>query len=706
MDDNKRLAADWLDRIERQIQKRKKGWGKDAELAERSYGAPVDDQEDSYGKSLHFNILYSNAETIIPSVINSTPQPDIRERHNLGDKLARSAADKLERAVATQVDDAALLEEIEAVARDAYLYGRGIPRVRFEPGRVGYEVTAWRDYVEGPARRYDQVPWIAYRHSLDRDELERLKNPEVYSPPQGTAHEAKDDVTVWEVWDKTSRNVYFIHKDEAALIDIMPDPLGLSNFFPSGKPVQPVETTGTRDPMVPFKAYEKLAGELDRITSRINALTDGLRAKGATAAIADDLQRWAEAEDNTITVVSDVEALLQTAGGLEKAIAWWPIENIVAVLRELYLAREQTKQAIYEITGISDIVRGASKTAETATAQQIKTQWGSLRIKRMQTIIERCVRQMFLMTVELIASKFSTDEIAMACGEPLTPEEEQLIRSPMMHYRIDVESDSTVREDLGKRRAEMAEFLQATASYFQVVQPIIASEPQTAGPAVAMYAAFARQYNLGRQAESALDQLTEMIEQAAQQAPEPSPEQQAMRAELKLKQDKLVLDGRIAEQDLELKKQDRMANAIGIKIKQAELGLKERELDLKGDVAAFDAAKAVEEIKIEKTAAASGKDRMRQIYVYRNGVMVHKQTGEPMNAGDWVPQAPMVVPDTPGYASPIDGRWIEGRRARRYDLDSNNCVEAGDSDMSLHHKSGGFKNKRFARKHGLKHRED
>lgn len=36
--------------------------------------------------------------------------------------------------------------------------------------------------------------------------------------------------------------------------------------------------------------------------------------------------------------------------------------------------------------------------------------------------------------------------------------------------------------------------------------------------------------------------------------------------------------------------------------------------------------------------------------------------------------APLVVTDLPGYQSPIDGRWIEGRKARREDLARNNCV--------------------------------
>lgn len=53
---------------------------------------------------------------------------------------------------------------------------------------------------------------------------------------------------------------------------------------------------------------------------------------------------------------------------------------------------------------------------------------------------------------------------------------------------------------------------------------------------------------------------------------------------------------------------------------------------------------------------------------------VDKDTGERMDIPDREPQAPRVWSDLPGYRSPVDGTWIEGRRARRYDLEKNNCV--------------------------------
>lgn len=35
--------------------------------------------------------------------------------------------------------------------------------------------------------------------------------------------------------------------------------------------------------------------------------------------------------------------------------------------------------------------------------------------------------------------------------------------------------------------------------------------------------------------------------------------------------------------------------------------------------------------------------------------------------------APFIWDDLPGYESPIDGHWVEGRRARREDLRRNGC---------------------------------
>lgn len=61
-------------------------------------------------------------------------------------------------------------------------------------------------------------------------------------------------------------------------------------------------------------------------------------------------------------------------------------------------------------------------------------------------------------------------------------------------------------------------------------------------------------------------------------------------------------------------------------------------------------------------------ERFMPLALYRQAV-VHSCAG----IGTKVILPPMVRGDLPGYESPIDGRWIEGRRARQEDLRRNSC---------------------------------
>ena len=73
--------------------------------------------------------------------------------------------------------------------------------------------------------------------------------------------------------------------------------------------------------------------------------------------------------------------------------------------------------------------------------------------------------------------------------------------------------------------------------------------------------------------------------------------------------------------------------------------------------------------------------------------------------GEWIdvstlqraPQVgPMIIRDTPEYRSPIDGRLVDGRAARREDLKRNNCREVDPGEFKPV-----YRNERFAKKNGL-----
>ena len=90
------------------------------------------------------------------------------------------------------------------------------------------------------------------------------------------------------------------------------------------------------------------------------------------------------------------------------------------------------------------------------------------------------------------------------------------------------------------------------------------------------------------------------------------------------------------------------------------------------------------------------------VYVYRDGEMVDKATGEPMltEADREKPlQAPRTFGDEEPFLSPVDGRVISGNREWKEDLKRNNCVPA--QDLKPYDFKRKFKNKAFVEKRGL-----
>jgi hypothetical protein len=613
-DDMRKLGAKWADRL-RAAEKREKDWAKDAEEAETAYLS--DRESHGRGKVYDFNILHSNIETMVPAVFNSAPVPDVRERFRTGPSneetsAAYQVARVIERAIAVQVDDGALEREMAALTQDALLPGRGVIRIRFDADpaempmtdpmgqpmldemgmpvvqqvltneRIVFEAVGWRNFRAGPATRWENVPWVAFRHCLPWEQVDAMQDEAIKQKlAAGEARpeiEADADTYIWEIWCRETGKVYMLVEASSEVLSVSEDPMGLASFFPVARPVQPISVTDSLCPVVPFKVYKRLADELEAITKRISAITDGLKVRGLFVGSVADIENLAQAGDNTLVPVANVEGFAAT-GGLEKAIAWWPIDRAITVLRELYGAREQTKAMIYEVTGISDIVRGQGNANETATAQEIKSQWGSLRIRKLQKQIEGCAREVFILCAQVISSKFSPQTLGRMTGIEISEEIASMLNSPLDHYRIDVESDSTVRSDLSRRKGEMGEFLQGTAQFFSTMAPLVQQDRNFAPLAAEIYGSFARQFNLGKQVEDALEQMTQLAKQAGQQPAQegPTPEQMKAQADMQAKEAELALK----REEMQMKSGlDREKRQIEVQKMQADLMLAREKMQM------------------------------------------------------------------------------------------------------------------------------
>jgi hypothetical protein len=592
----------WLDAIEAASSEEKE-WRKDADEVISIYRGDKEHEKE-------FNIVYSNVETLVPAIYNSTPVPDVRRRFADKDELGKLISQILERAISYSVDNYDFDSTMRSVLFDACVPGRGLARVRYSPtfgedGQVAYEETTceyvpWKHFRHGAARVWDEVPWIAFEHFLSRDELRKL-NPDVADEVQldcSTRGESSDDnqqksdifkrARVWEVWDKESGEVIFIatgYTEEALRRER--DPLELTGFYPIPRPVQPIVTPGKLIPVPPYNAYKVLAEELNSVTARIKRLVRQLRVKAGYASMGSDLKMLADADDGELVPLTNLEFIATGGGDINKIVSWWPMEPTVKALQALYVQREAIKQTIYEVTGISDIVRGQSAASETATAQNIKNQWGSLRIQRFQADVQRFARDLFRLKAEIFATKFSMQNLIMMTGvevpQEALPQIEQVMRSDLLRsYKVDVESDSTIRADLTRNQENMANFLQGTAMYIGAVGPAVQAGQMPSEVAVEIYTAFARNFKLGKQAEDALDRMADAAREEARQPQQekPDPESEKAKAELQLEQQRMQMQAQADQAKMQMEAQAKQQDAALAQQKmQGDMMMQERKAE-------------------------------------------------------------------------------------------------------------------------------
>jgi hypothetical protein len=559
----------------------------------------------------------------------------VRRRYGDEDPIGKEVSDLIERAVSYTVDQFAFDDMMVQTVKHSVLPGRGVPRLRYVPvvteggikdQKTTVETVPWDRFVRGPARSWDRVPWVAFRHDLTQEELAKLGVGKERLETLGFGsssyidddEEGSDDeneisgaqkgiyltITVYEVWDKAKRQIIFVTpEDKDHVLAVQKDPLGLVDFFPVPKPLQQITRASSLVPVCPYEVYKNLMEEFNRLSVRISGLVGQLKARGIIdKELAVDADAIAKLNDGELAIADGVKAFQQGGGGtLENGIAWWPIDKIVAVLQQLYIQRDQLKQLIYEVTGISDILRGASDARETATAQQIKTQWGSLRLQRLQAEVARVARDLFRMMAEVICKHYEWERIKQMTGldfapqmpEGVPPEQmqqaqmaaaqqaqqkeqavEQLFRDDgTRSFRIDIESDSTIRGDQQRNMEQMNLFLQTTAQFAQAVAGIAQMIPQALPAATEIFVSFARRFRLGKQAEDALESLSEIAKNAGAN-PQPNPEQVKAEADMQMMQAKAAADQQKLQADIQLKQMDG-------KLKQVELQLKGLELEIK-----------------------------------------------------------------------------------------------------------------------------
>ena len=682
------LVKYWLDELE-DSDETEKDWRDDANKVVDIYrgedvAATAIGSDGQKMRKNTFNILWSNIETLKPAIYNKTPVPNVQRRFKDEDQLGKAVAQVLERSLEFMVDASDFDRPMSDAVDDYLLVGRGVTRVRYVPTfgtpeqpegempsemeenyeepvgevvkeEVVAEAVAYKDFRRGPANKWSEVDWVGFQHKLTKQDIEEKFGEEmadsvgidVYAKEEDDTYDNETNrsqregrVRVWEIWCKTTKKVYFIapsFKDKP--LNETDDPLGLSGFFPVPRPIYSLTTTDSLIPVSEYYLYQTLATELNNVTKRIIDILKGLRLRGIYDSRMAEIERLMDSGDNKMIPLDGASQYLD-AGGLDKAIWMMPIDKYVGVVNQLYAYRQNLITSIYEITGISDVLRGSSVASETATAQSIKANYGSMRLQRREREVQRYARDVIRLMAEVIAEQFSVDTLQKMTGLNFPTEEEkammqsqmqmqmqqfqmqaqqmqmqgqqpppppqpdpqilerleqptweqiqQVARDDLMReFKVDIETDSTVAANDAEQQQNITELLTGITSFLSGIGPAVESGAVPIETAKSLLMAAVRRFKLGTEVETAVDKIGDQpIQNPEQQAGESGEaemaKQQAEMARLQSEQQaemakqKMELELAQSKHQMEMQKLEREAQ-----IDQADHQMKMQEMQAK-----------------------------------------------------------------------------------------------------------------------------
>ena len=447
----------WKKEIENSIKYHEKS----KELA-KEFQNIYDGENDRYAKK-SYPIFWSNTQTLKPLLFSKLPKVNITQSFFKDDEISRITSEVVERLITYLLKESDAENQIEKI-RDAYLIqGIGIPRIVFVPpepieskskkkktikNEEGEEIETeeeetfydvdeekksfklefvdYQHFLKSTEKEWERVRWIAFKKYYSRAELIDHFGEEVgkkvkmsntkfeYLPQQEQENEIFQLCEVWEIWDKENQTCHFItFAGEGAVLNSEKEFYNLKNFFPIPMPMGLNENRSLL-PSPLYKQYKNLAEDLSRLHDRLVNLTDQAKFTGAYTSFAEqkDIENIMNGEDGEFSA-------LQTTANIDdarKLIVFKPLTEIANTIAILRNEKTQLKIDIQEITGLSDILKGATVASETATAQQLKGNFAISRIQPLQKEVEFTIRDTIRLLTELAVEKLPLVEIIKITG--------------------------------------------------------------------------------------------------------------------------------------------------------------------------------------------------------------------------------------------------------------------------------------------------
>jgi hypothetical protein len=391
------------------------------------------------GRDKEFQMLWANIEIEKPVIYARQPMPVVVTKFKDRRPVYQAAAELLERCDTVAFDLMKIDSLMKLVRDDLVIAGRGVAWARYEGARdmsKGYrsyyetervcvDFKHRRDFLHSISRNWFEVTWVAAASYLTRGEARkrfRKYSNDCYQDAEYVVDkdgkevggaDKRERAKFWEIWDKKNQRVVWVAKGCEDILDEDDPHLDLQNFFPCPEPAYGNVQRGSLVPVPDVLQYKDQLDELNLLTAKIHALSDALEAKGFYPAGGAELGDAIQAAIATKTPGRLLVPISNWAafGGSKEVIVWLPMAEIAQTIQSLIATRKEIIQDIYQIKGLSDIMRGSTDPRETLGSQELKSQFGSTRTKDKQGELVRIARDLVEITSDIIVDQFEDETI-------------------------------------------------------------------------------------------------------------------------------------------------------------------------------------------------------------------------------------------------------------------------------------------------------
>jgi hypothetical protein len=521
----------WAERWTSEFAAAKK-WIRDWHVeAKRTYNAYLREKPDhttiDAGEKQRLSLYYANINTLKALLYGAPPQVQVKRRFgDPADDVARAAGETIQRLLNTDIEreDDGYTTALELCLLDRLLCGLGTARCRYvvewetqtepaivrpnpvtgQPVEVAPEVTRdvktfedveidhvnWDDQLWSPCRRFHDMRWWAQRVYMTRDALVQRFGEELgQRVPLNAKGQDNDEgsappspwnrAEVWEIWSKEHRRVWWFVQGFDQVLDSEDDPYRLPGFWPFPRFFASNLTTKKLVPKPDYEIARELYEDCDVLCRRIALLEDAIKVAGAYDASCSELQSLLSRSGENFMVPVDNWAAFAERGGIQGAVSWFPLEIVVGAVDKLSQKLVEKMNLLYQVTGMSDIMRGAAQSGATATEQAIKARFAGVRVESFQQQFAVYASAVQAIKYQMICNLFDPKTIIersniMATQDaPMAQQVTEFLKARGKEYRIRVDPDSVSLADMTALKQERTEFLTAFSGMMQAIAPLM-----------------------------------------------------------------------------------------------------------------------------------------------------------------------------------------------------------------------------------------